>query len=1148
MRRTTECTDHPDAGKTPGQPRKSRMWAAASALALLATGVMPFAPAYAAEKEATDEDSNLPRWAAVSHQRYNDVIRKTDRIAYPDAGTFPSVACDVTGDRKTDLIFANAQIGRIYVLPYIPYGSDSEELIRSVNDQPQMIEIDAPELKELGTSPLSASKPIICANSFQNGNDTLAFFAGKKVYVLDRATIKRGGEASYYKVYQTQEEVSSISSFAAPNMASSLPQMAIAAGEKVMVVADSAGDDDFGLFGDPVSDLNLPDGAETIWTLPGASGLLLNPLGEDVDEVGYLAVSDPSRGAVFVVRSEENSGDLNEVALRIQANKNDANFGVSVAGVGDLDGDDLPDLAVGAPLANDEAGAFAIVYTRPPAQGPISVQLDSTDDHPVVSESGADSGFLFRKNLKSHLGSDLQFIPGVENADYELQPGALLVGRPIDEEHPAALVISVNALGQNYNSGLGIDSIDSSQVAVLATDEDNSQDGGRFVGVVPPRGEDKLTGILTGDSNGKVDVWTIDLSRQSDESNGDEVVPIAPQPADPSAEPGVTPIDESGRKIWLGKFSDGLGGSLAHGSCDVTGDGKPDIISGNVVRSEWKYDPYYADSTPTKGWILNVTGQVQIIPGGTPGGVVTESDQIISINGPKETQDVAVDANIGFSVACLGDSNGDGIDDFAFGSHTMGKMWVIFGGQDFSQLDLNEELSPAQGWTVQVAEYGSAAFHIARVGDINADGLADVGLVVANANIAIGDFSEEKGAGYLILGQQDASDIDLSKVYESTPGVAGRIEMPAGHTMHGLAAVGDVNGDGNKDFVVTNFQANTGDKLTGKAWVVYGSQASDYSAAQTRAIPAEGDGFALTMPADASYRLGPSDSIAAVGDVNKDGFDDFVIGFDGGQIEHATSGGVALVLGAGSSPDTLVINPDQKGSDRIKVVLGPNGKAGEGRVGSDSDEAGSGSAESHFGYSVDALPSDAGTPAYILVGAYGEHEGDGEAYLFASDIFGEDPVKLADFIANDDERVNVYSSAGIKARFGRSVAFVGDYLGKPTLAIGGDGVIDEALADGSEVQGYAHTAHILATTFEMPGESPAPGGSSDPGQSPAPGGPSDPGQSPGPVTGGDQTSAGVNDSGALAVTGSGSAVLVLPAALMLSAGLMLWYISKRRAV
>ena len=40
---------------------------------------------------------------------------------------------------------------------------------------------------------------------------------------------------------------------------------------------------------------------------------------------------------------------------------------------------------------------------------------------------------------------------------------------------------------------------------------------------------------------------------------------------------------------------------------------------------------------------------------------------------------------------------------------------------------------------------------------------------------------------------------------------------------------------------------------------------------------------------------------------------------------------------------------------------------------------------------------------------------------------------------------------------------MGDFLGKPTLAIGGDGVIDDPL---SGQEGYAHSAHVLAVAID----------------------------------------------------------------------------------
>ncbi|WP_369280994.1 integrin alpha, partial [Aerococcus urinae] len=51
------------------------------------------------------------------------------------------------------------------------------------------------------------------------------------------------------------------------------------------------------------------------------------------------------------------------------------------------------------------------------------------------------------------------------------------------------------------------------------------------------------------------------------------------------------------------------------------------------------------------------------------------------------------------------------------------------------------------------------------------------------------------------------------------------------------------------------------------------------------------------MSPDASHRLGAGASVAPVGDVNSDGYNDFVIGYDGGQIMHQSEGGLLLVYG-----------------------------------------------------------------------------------------------------------------------------------------------------------------------------------------------------------------------------------------------------------
>ena len=1046
---------------------RGRFGALAAGGALIASLLIPTSAAWATEKQASQADSDTAKWAQASPKRFHDAIRLTDRVTYTDAGRFPATACDLTGDGLTDMVFTNPTRGDLTVIPHILYGSDTDEVTKALAQQEGAITVTAPEgASGFGSS--SACLPSWGSTSDEKKTRAIAVAAGNTVYVL-RAPLA-AGPAKPIATFTAPTTIDAVSSIVPAWSDLKTGTLAIAAGNTVYAVRyDSSSGD-------------LTKVARTTWTSSLQGPLTLAPVGNVFQTNGEnlgLAVGAPKDNRVYVLDASGLPGAIEKKGRAIQASGEGAQFGAAIAGVGDLNGDGLADIAIGAPGASGDKGAVAIVLGNERRKNGVSVALESADANPVVDQDENTAGYLLRKATRARLGSSLAWIPGVDNADDAPQPGALVVGRPIDEEHPGALVISAKALTANHNSGLGGDTIDASQLTPVASDEDPHASGGTVVGFIPRRGGDALQGFYTADIHGKVDVWTVDLSRQSDPEPDTPPEPAAPKPADPTAEPAVTPIDKQNEKLWRGDFTSGFGGSLAHGRCDVTGDGKADIISGNVTRSEWKYDPYYADSTPTKGWVHNVTGQVQIIPGGTRGDAVENlRDRVITINGPRETDDPATDASIGFSVACLGDVNGDGVDDLAVGSHTMAHVWVLFGGKSLASVDLSAGLKPGQGWDVALPADGAPAFHLARVGDVNGDGLADVGIVVANAKLAAAQ-AGATGSAYILSGKKNGATVDMRDIAAPNSAVIMQITTPDGHTMNSLAAVGDIDGDGTGDFVVSDFN-DTADNgaVPGAAWLVYGVPAKQLEDGHTTVLSAAdaADATALTMPRDLSYRLGAGDSIAAVGDVNHDGRGDLVIGFDGGTIAHTTPGGVALVLG-GDRTAKLTIDPTGKTRDpRVRVITG--------------DPAGLGTG---FGWAVDALPATDAAPALLAIGAPGADGGNGRAYLVSSDAFTATP-RAVTAIAD----AKALTSAGPKARFGRSVAFVGDYLGKPTVAFGGDGVIDETAGDGEETQGYAHSAHILALAVDRPE-------TTTPGEKPSPEKPGEtPSDTPGTGTSGDK--------------------------------------------
>ncbi|WIK64227.1 FG-GAP repeat protein [Gleimia hominis] len=1156
-----------------GKKRWCTLAAGIPIIALCATFAAPGATSLAATKpnfalksaapnagekpgEATDNDSNDPKWSGDKTGRYGDVVRKTDRVAYVDGGAFASPSCDVTGDGKPDMIFANSNI--LSVVDHIPYGDPGEEVSKNIAEETGVRKV---------VLPLSAGKqntPLVtCVSSAKLSKDEVAtpkntqavpvaVAAGNELVLLqpqvfaqaekqagEQAEIQTGDKTDDRTGGEGTAEDSAVVKIKLPGEVTALtattsplgkPLLAVAMGTKIRIYdAQKLGS---------LSRGKQPQAIEPKDVLPreeqkrsrkeasaqgNQSGLSLQPDSEfvapgevkalaevssAVDGKPNIAAGIPSKDTVlvFAPKLKQAQVDLSENAQAITATPG-SEFGAALAATGDLNEDGRTDLAVGAPGAWNNAGAVALVNMEE-RNARITVDFTKTEGDLVVS-GGRRAGSVLRQNVKGRFGISVAWVDGYG------QPGALLAGRPVNDEHAGALLISQNALTKDWVRGQGVDHIPGGQWAWFAATEDANATDGTHVGVIPRRGSDNLTGIYTADARGKVDVWTVDMSRQAQKPGGSETVkPSVPQPANPTAQPAMKPVNEDGKRSWLGEFTSGFGGAIARGACDVTGDGVADIVASTAVRSEWKFDPYYAD-TETKGWVFNVTGQLQVIPGQAPGGTLPQ-EEVIQINGPVKTQDPAVDANIGLSVACAGDVNGDKVDDIVVGSHTMGRVWVLYGGKGLRGVDLSD-LDPAKGFEVHLPTDGSPAFNITRVGDVDGDGKADVGFVVANSRYAMGQHEKTSGTAFVIKGGAYKKSIDMTDLYAPNNSVLLRIDMPNGHTMNSFTRVGDVNGDGVRDWVVTDFNAMSPEgTVPGKAWVVYGaplgddasSQAGDSAAAGATSVAAGATsvaqnaakpgrsvdlagsyaGYEFEVKSDVSVRLGAGTSVADLGDLDGDGTDEFAIGFDGGEIMNTGSGGFAIVYGVKDSHEAPGKPGDSgtSGSSGASDASGTSGASGASdgsgisgasapkRVFAPSDPAAldkhvrvvTGAAEAGLGYSLDARPGDELLAAELAVGA-ANAAGGGRVYRVDAAKVPEGISKLEDL----GGAVQTLTSPAEHARFGRAVAFSEDMKGMPMLLVGGDGVIDEPPSESNnweETQGYAHAAHILALRLVEP--------------------------------------------------------------------------------
>jgi len=424
-------------------------------------------------------------------------------------------------------------------------------------------------------------------------------------------------------------------------------------------------------------------------------------------------------------------------------------------------------------------------------------------------------------------------------------------------------------------------------------------------------------------------------------------------------------------------------GSSVASAGDVDGDGYDDVIVGALVYNNGELDE----------------GAAFVYMGSATGPALTpawtgESNQ--------------AGAQYGNSVSSAGDVDGDGYSDVVVGARNLG------GGHAFLYLGSASGLSASAAW--DQGGSGKLGQPVAAAGDVNGDGFADV--LVGASDYDNGESDE--GAAFLYLGSASGLGPASAWSWESD-----QVEAYLGRYT-GLAAAGDVNGDGFGDVIVAAREYDAGQTDEGRSWLFYGAGAGLTEEA------------AWTAQGDQEYsQLGYS--VASAGDLDGDGYDDVVVGANERDGVAGMMAGAAFVHMGG--PDGPAPSPDWSAEgNQLGARLGAS-VAGAGDVDCD-------------GF------------ADLVVGEFNTNYGTAHVWLGG-------PTGLA--LAPDWTAEGVQTSS----EFGRAVSGAGDVNGDgcSDLVIGAESYDGVAGADAGAAYVFFGSSSGPSTSADWTAEGPAADGS-----------------------------------------------------------------------
>jgi hypothetical protein len=460
--------------------------------------------------------------------------------------------------------------------------------------------------------------------------------------------------------------------------------------------------------------------------------------------------------------------------------------GRSVSSAGDVNGDGLDDLIVGASEDDphgDSSGAAFVVYGKTDGgvvelsaveagTGGFAIHGVSTRDYAGISVSSAgdvNGDGLDDLIVGAHRDSPNGSYSGAAFVVYGKTDGG---------------VVELSAV-EAGNGGFAIHGVSTRDYAGISVSSAGDVNGDGLDDLIVGAYRDDPNGSYSGAAfvvYGKTDVGVVELSAVEAGTGGFAIH-------------GVSNYDSAGRSV--------------SSAGDVNGDGLDDLIVGA---------PYDAPNGSDSGAAFVVYGKTD--------GVAVELSAVELGTGGFAIHGVSARDYAGISVSSAGDVNGDGLDDLIVGASgdspnggQSGAAFVVYGKTDGGVVELSAVEAGTGGFAIHGVSQGDRAGRsVSSAGDVNGDGLDDliVGAFLDNPN------GYGSGAAFVVYGKTDGVAVELSAVEAGTGGFAIHGVSAIDTAGRSVSSAGDVNGDGLDDLIVGAPGDDPNGSQSGAAFVVYG--------------------------------------------------------------------------------------------------------------------------------------------------------------------------------------------------------------------------------------------------------------------------------------------------------------------------------------